>query len=180
MTVYIALIRGINVGGHNRIKMKELKDLLSTNGLEQVTTYIQSGNIVFRSDEKAETVQQLIEQEIQNFYGFSVTVMVRAALEWEQIIHHCPYPANALAEGESVHLALLKAAFTEEKMNALLAYQSGTEVCHIHEKVVYVYLRQSFHKSKLAIQLQKIGNPTTVRNWKTVMKLEMMAQAMQE
>lgn len=70
MTFYIAFLRGINVGGHNKIKMQELRNLLTNMGLDKVNTYIQSGNIVFQSEENAEQLQHQIEQEIRNYFGF--------------------------------------------------------------------------------------------------------------
>ncbi|WP_445492635.1 DUF1697 domain-containing protein [Niallia sp. 03133] len=180
MTVYIALIRGINVGGHHIIKMKDLKTLLINKGLLEVTTYIQSGNILFQSEENAGYIQQLIEDEIKTFYGFSVTVVVRTLSEWEQIIQHCPYPVHSLAEGESVHLALLEKEPSNEAIQHLHAYVNELEACELHGKEIYLFLRRSFHKSKLAIQLQKIGIPTTVRNWKTVAKLELMIREIEK
>ncbi|MFE4896820.1 DUF1697 domain-containing protein [Peribacillus butanolivorans] len=178
MTIYIAFLRGINVGGHNKIKMQELRNLLTNMGLDKVNTYIQSGNIVFQSDENAEQLQHQIEQEIRNYFGFSVTVILRTVTELEQIINNCPYPVNLLLEGESVHLSLLAKEPSKEGINHLLDLKSEMEECYIKGKEVYLYLRQGVRNSKLSSQLQKLGVPATARNWKTIKKLETMVKAM--
>ena len=94
MTIYIALLRGINVGGKNIIKMKDLRGLLEQIGFQSVTTYIQSGNIIFQANERADAVQAKIEQEISNKYGFSVPVIVRTGMEFSDMIRNCPYPRS--------------------------------------------------------------------------------------
>lgn len=174
MTIYVALLRGINVGGHNIIKMQDLKNLLLNSGLENVNTYIQSGNIVFQSDKSAEQLKIQIEQEIKNKYGFSINVILRTASEWERIMKDCPYPADALQDGESVHLTLLGKEISNEGLQHLFEYQSDSEECFINGKEVYLYLRKSFLDSKISNQLSKLGVPMTSRNWKTIKKIESM------
>ena len=179
MTIYIALLRGINVGGHKSIKMQDLRSLLKDLGLDKVNTYIQSGNIVFQSDKNTEQLKNQIEQEIKNVFGFSVTVILRTASEFKEIINHCPYPVNSLLEGESVHLALLEKDLSKEGIDHLLEFfKSEMEECYIMGKEVYLYLHQSFRASKLPIQLQKLGGAVTVHNWKTIKKIEAMVNAM--
>lgn len=178
MTQYIAFLRGINVGGHNIIKMKEFKLLLLNLGLEKVNTYIQSGNVVFQSDKNAEQLQLIIEREINDVYGYSVTVMIRTASEFAEIINNCPYPVDSLAEGESVHLALWEKEPAEERIKQLLDFKRETEECCLTGKEVYLYLRLGVQDSKLAVYLQKLGGSVTMRNWKTIKKLENMVNAM--
>lgn len=105
MTVYIALLRGINVGKNNRIKMVDLKNLLETLGLEKVKTYIQSGNVVFEASDDAVRLSERLEEEISKTFGFPVPVILRTAEQYEQIIHDCPYSMESLKEGESIQLA---------------------------------------------------------------------------
>lgn len=167
MTTYLALLRGINVGGKNIIKMKDLKRLFEDLGFEKVTTYIQSGNCVFQSAEDADVVQARIEEGIEKTYGFSVPVVVRSDKEFLDIIKNCPYPADSLPEGESVHLTLL-----EREPSILRLPKFEDEECHVQGKEIYLYLKKSFKDSKLAVHLHKLGVPATTRNWKTVRKLE--------
>jgi uncharacterized protein (DUF1697 family) len=179
MSIYLALLRGINVGGHNIIKMDDLKNVLTNIGLDHVKTYIQSGNVFFKSEKTAEQLQNQIELEIQENFGLSVPVILRTASEFEQMINDCPYPVNSLSEGESIHVALLAEVPSQEGVKQFLKYKSELEDCHIRGKEVYLFLQISFHKSKLSSQLQKLGVHSTVRNWKTIKKLETMANGIE-
>jgi uncharacterized protein (DUF1697 family) len=172
MTVYIALLRGINVGGHHIIKMQELKGLFEKFGLENVKTYIQSGNVGFQSDKQLDSLQSQIEKKIKNEFGSPVTVILRTASEWEEIIRHCPFSTESLLEGESVHLSLFENQLSQEMVARLEQLNSCTEECFIKSKEAYLYLRKSICHSKLATQLAKIGIPSTSRNWKTIKNLQ--------
>lgn len=176
MTIYIALLRGINVGKHNRIKMADLKSLLETMGLTKVKTYIQSGNVLFEAKDEAEQLSQRLEDEISKTFGFPVPVILRTAEEYEQIIRDCPYSIDSLKEGESIQLAFLAEEPSQVKTDLLRNYESEPDECFIKGKEVYLFLRQSILDSKLAAQLPKLGVPATVRNWKTVIKLSTMVE----
>ncbi|MFD2445410.1 DUF1697 domain-containing protein [Bacillus sp. CGMCC 1.16607] len=176
MTAYIALLRGINVGGHNIIKMADLKNLLEKNGLHHVKTYIQSGNVLFHSEEATEVLNRRLEAEIESVFGFRVPVILRTASEWEQIIASCPFSFDTLLEGESIHVSFLEGVPSQEGLNQLHIFKSDIDEFKIEGKNIYLYFRQSIRKSKLAVHLQKIGVQGTVRNWKTVMKLAAMAE----
>jgi uncharacterized protein (DUF1697 family) len=179
MTIYVALLRGINVGGNKLIKMAELRELFELIGLHNVKTYIQSGNVLFKTDkESPKQLRQRIEQEIHFRFGFPVTVVLRTANKFEQIIKECPYSVDTLLDGESLHVALLSEKPSQEKLDLLLSLKSDKDECHIEDKEIYLYLRQSIRHSKLAIQLQKLGVPATVRNWKTMNKLVSMVNEM--
>jgi uncharacterized protein (DUF1697 family) len=178
MTIYIALFRGINVGGHNIIKMAELKRLFETMGLGNVQTYIQSGNVLFESKKADTALRNQIEHEVEKVFGFAVTVILRSALELEEIIKKCPFSVENLAEGESVHVAFLAKTPSQEGIDLLNSFESKIDEYQLTEKEVYLYFHQSIRNSKLAIQLQKLGVPATVRNWKTTTKLDAMAKEM--
>jgi uncharacterized protein (DUF1697 family) len=178
MMIYVALLRGINVGGHNKVKMADLKRLFETMGFGKVQTYIQSGNVLFESEEGANLVQQRIEQEFSEVFAFSVPVILRTAMELEGIIRDCPFQTDALTEGESLNLAFLSEVPSEDAINHLLTFRSDVEECEIEGKDVYLFLRQSIRNSKLSIHLQKLGVSATIRNWRTINKLATMAKAM--
>ena len=178
MTVYIAFLRGINVGGHKLIKMADLKQLLETMGLTKVQTYIQSGNVLFESEEESDQLRQQIEDHISTRFGFSVPVILRTSTELSRIIENCPFPVETLPEGESVHLSLMAELPTQEGIDLLQKFQGDEDEYQIEGREVYLYLRQSIRNSKLAIQLQKLGVPSTLRNWKTMKKLAALAEAM--
>jgi uncharacterized protein (DUF1697 family) len=177
MTIFIALLRGINVGGHHTIKMAELKNLLETMGLNNVKTYIQSGNVLFESEKDAEQLTLEIEAGITKTFGFPVPVILRTSVEFEQIIKNCPFPSDSLKEGESVQIAFLAGEPSTEGINHLNTFKSERDECKIKGKEVYLFFRQSFRNSKLATQLPKLGVPATVRNWKTVNKLATLLTA---
>ncbi|MFD0826134.1 DUF1697 domain-containing protein [Neobacillus sp. M.A.Huq-85] len=178
--IYIALLRGINVGGHNKIKMADLKKMLEIIGLKKVKTYIQSGNVLFESEEDAKLLTHKIEEGIQAEFGFPVTVVMRCASELDRIIKNCPYSLEDLSEGESVHVAFLAGMPTDEGINYLHNFNKGNDEYHIEGQDVYLFFRQSIRNSKLAAQLPKLGVPATIRNWKTVLKLDSMVKEMEK
>ncbi|MEK8197847.1 MULTISPECIES: DUF1697 domain-containing protein [Lysinibacillus] len=180
MTQYVALLRGINVGGHNKLKMAELREALIPLGLQNIRTYIQSGNILFESSESEVRLQQQIQETIQTAFNISSIVMIRTAEELLAIVNNCPFSpqdiadASATATGESLHVALLPMAPTEENGAKLVAYESEKERCIINGRDVYLLFYDSIRNAKLSQQLPKLEVPATVRNWKTMMKLAAM------
>lgn len=180
MTKYVALLRGINVGGHNKLKMAELRDALQPLGLQNIRTYIQSGNILFESSESEALLQQQIQETIQTTFTITSTVIIRTAEEFRSIVNNCPFSeqdladARATATGESLHVALLSTVPTEESGAKLLQYVSEKERCIIKGRDVYLLFYDSIRNAKLSQQLPKLEVPATVRNWKTMMKLASM------
>lgn len=185
MTIYIALLRGINVGGKNVIRMAELKRVFEAIGLHEVQTYIQSGNVLFKSNEGEEFLRKKIEHEIEAVFGFPVTVVLRTSSELEQLILNCPFSdeevaeAEASSEAECQYVALLTHAPLQEKIVSLNAYRSESDQYRIIGREVYLLFRHSIRNSKLANNLFKLGVPATVRNWKTINKLTGLGKAME-
>lgn len=186
MAIYIALLRGINVGGNNKIKMADLKRALETIGLGRVQTYIQSGNVLFESNEGEEPLRKKIEHEIESVFGLKVAVILRTSAELERIIAKCPFSeqevseAEATAAGECLHVAMLPEAPSQEGIDRLSAYGSEVEEYRIEGREVYLLFRDSIRNSKLAVNLHKLGVSATVRNWNTMSKLASLAKAMGE
>jgi uncharacterized protein (DUF1697 family) len=179
-TTYVALLRGVNVGGHRLIKMPELKGLFEAMGCGHVRTYIQSGNVVFTSaDELLEPLRQRVEREIAARFGFPVTVVLRTAAELERIIADCPFASGALAEGESLYLALLADAPPPEGVARLRAYDGGSDEARIAEREVYLLYRLSMRDTPLtnAFLERMLGVAATTRNWRTMQTLAGMAGA---
>jgi uncharacterized protein (DUF1697 family) len=176
MSIYIALLRGINVGGHNKIKMAELKILLEEMGLHKVKTYIQSGNVLFESEDDALSLRKRLEEGIEERFRFKVPVVLRTSEEWENVIKDCPYAPEELREGESINVAFLGEEPSEEGLERLNSYQNEMDHFQIIGKNVYLFFRHSIRDSKLAANLPKLGVPATVRNWNTVLKLGELAQ----
>lgn len=184
--VYIALLRGINVGGNNKIMMAELKKMLEALGLSQVQTYIQSGNVLFKSEEKEGVLQRKIEVGIEEAFGFPVSVIMRTAEELRSIVVNNPFSEEEMAEAkdrsdkECMYVAMLQDEPTLEGVERLATYQSDHDRYYIEGKEVYLLFDMSVRDSKLANNLHRLGVPVTVRNWKTMNKLVSLAAAMGE
>lgn len=178
ITIYIALFRGINVGGHNIIKMAELRNLFQTIQLKNVKTYIQSGNVVFESEEEEKTLRNRLEQEVEKTFGFPVSIILRTSIQIEKIIQQCPFPVDHLLEGESVHVAFLEEEPTQEAVDRLRQFENDDEQFLLIGKEMYLFFRKSIRDSKLAVQVQRVGVQATVRNWRTTVKLDSMAKEM--
>ncbi|MFJ7734386.1 DUF1697 domain-containing protein [Lysinibacillus sp. NPDC097231] len=182
MTKYIAFLRGINVGGHNKIIMAELRNSLEQLGLQNIRTYIQSGNILFESGESEEILQEKIHDKIKKDFGISSIVVMRTAEELQQIVSQCPFTeqeiveANASSVGECLHVALLPAAPSKDNYDKFLSYANDNERCIVNGRDVYLLFYDSIRNSKLSGNLNKLEIPATVRNWKTLLKLSSMVE----
>ncbi|WP_019230107.1 DUF1697 domain-containing protein [Sedimentibacter sp. B4] len=185
MTVYIALLRGINVGGKNIIKMADLKRVFESIGLCEVKTYIQSGNVLFISSETEEFLCNKIEHEIEAVFSIPVKVILRTSMELEQIISNCPFSkdevteAETLSEVESLYVALLTHNPLKENIECIDVYRSESDKYHIVGRNIYLLFHHSIRNSKLANNLNKLNVPITVRNWKTLSKLSALAKSME-
>lgn len=182
MTVYVALLRGINVGGKNIIKMQDLKKALEAIGLCEVQTYIQSGNVLFKSDKDAETLRQLIEARIEAVFSISAAVILRTSDELEFIFGNCPFSSEEIAQAElaidaeCLYVSLLARAPAQEKLKRLDTYADLNNQYCLIGRDVYLFLKDSIRNSKLANNVQKLDSPSTIRNWKTIGKLVEMAK----
>lgn len=185
MTIYIALLRGINVGGHNKIKMADLRKMLEGMGLARVQTYIQSGNVLFESADSKETLQVQMEQGIQEAFGFPITVILRTSQEIEGIVRHCPFTeetiraAEAASEFESLYVAMLPEAPAPDDVEKLRLHVNDKETFEAIGEEIYLLFKESVRNSKLAAQMAKFGVPMTMRNWKTMNKLVELSRTMQ-
>jgi uncharacterized protein (DUF1697 family) len=179
MTIYIALLRGINVGGKNMVKMADLKSMLEKMGLGRVKTYILSGNVLFESEEGADLLRPRIEEEFRAVFGFSISILLRTAQELKRIIANCPYSQDSLTEGQSIHLTVLADALSPKDLDKLSAGLDNIDEFQVQGREVYFYYRQSIRDSKLAKNLAKLGDSVTSRNWNTILKLSALVEAMQ-
>jgi uncharacterized protein (DUF1697 family) len=170
-TSHIALLRGINVSGKNLIKMAELKEGLTEAGLSDVSTYIQSGNILFKSALDPESSTRLIESTLLKDFDIQVPVMVFARTYLEEIVKHQPFEF----EIEPNKLAI---SFLSNVVDAVLLTELDhlilqDESVEMGDQVLYLYYPNGQGRSKLsgnAIE-RKLGVTSTARNWNTVNKL---------
>lgn len=176
MTLFMAFLRGINVGGNHIVKMAELKRTLEEAGMLRVQTYIQSGNILFESNEASNELEAKFERTLAKAFGFPMPTMIRSAEEMKDIMRRCPYSFAELKERESIHLSLLKREPTGEEVAAIPELDTGRDEYRIDGREIYWFFSQSMLDSKLPKKLQKIG-PATMRNWKTILKMDELAKA---
>ena len=178
MREYIALLRGINVSGHNKIPMAELRQLCAELGWEDVQTYIQSGNLVFRSSSSPTKLEGELETAIQERFGFSIPVIVRSAEDWASYIEHNPFPKAALDEPNWVLLTLSKQPQKEGVKEGLLERaDKGERVAQVGD-ALYIHYPDGVGRSKLTPALldRLVGSPVTARNWRTVLKILELVQ----
>lgn len=168
----IAILRGINVGGKRKILMKDLKIMFQELGFTGVTTYIQSGNVIFDSKADNATLALLIEETIHSKLGFEVPVIVIKSEELEKSITLNPFYSDE-ADISTLHLTFLKEKPEEENIEELQLIDSGSDKFYISDKNVFIYCEGKYHQSKLTNNFfeKKLKVGATTRNWKTVLKL---------
>lgn len=177
MKTYIALFRGINVGGHNKMPMKALATLLEGLGLAHVKTYIQSGNVVFQAPESAAVHWSTeIRAAVEGSFGFSPWVLVMDAADLAKAVKANPYP-HAEADPKTLHLFFLAAAPASPDLDALDRVKSPTESYTLVGKVFYLHAPDGIGKSKLAERAERLlGVEATARNWRTVREVLALAE----
>jgi uncharacterized protein (DUF1697 family) len=175
---WIALFRGINVGGNNVLPMKSLPALLETCGCRGVQTYIQSGNVVFRSAPgDARTLARRIAEAVQASRGFQPRVIVLPRKELDRAIAASPF-SEAEAEPKSVHLFFLSGPPQKSGLARLKALQAKSEAFELKGRVFYLHTPAGFGDSKLAAAIERaLGVDATARNWRTCLKLRELAAA---
>jgi uncharacterized protein (DUF1697 family) len=181
MPVLISMLRGVNLGPHNRIKMAALRALYQSLQLEDARTYVQSGNVVFRTKEK--TVSQLakrIQDAIAQQFGFRPTVILRTPDELRNAI-----AANPFAKRRDLNPAKLLVTFLArepgtEARAGLLALKPDPEELHLIGRELYIYFPNGAGRSKLPWSSldEKLGTSGTARNWNTVTSMLEIAQSM--
>ncbi|WP_152394153.1 DUF1697 domain-containing protein [Paenibacillus guangzhouensis] len=180
MTIYIALLRGINVSGHHVIKMERLRQIFETLPVRHVRTYIQSGNVIFEAEEqRTDALSKQIEETLQEALGYEVRTVVRSAEELAEIIARSPYAANVPAEQEKLYVTFLSALPTEANIAQLMTFQSDVDDFEVLGHEVYIRCRESYGKSVYSNNFleKKLGVAATTRNWATVNKLLALAKA---
>ena len=179
MNRYIALLRGINVGGNNKLPMKELVTVLEGLGLQQVKTYIQSGNVVFQSErEDKATLATEIGAAIGVSHGFTPAILLLESAELQAAMIANPFPEGE-ADPKSLHFFFMDAVPQELDLDGLEALRVDSERFALIDKVFYLHAPDGIGRSKLA---EKFGRGwkvnITARNWRTVCKVMEMAEGL--
>lgn len=178
METIIALLRGINVGGHNKLPMRDLAALLAEMGLVNVQTYIQSGNVVLQTERtNLPELAQEISAAIGKRHGFRPQVMLLRLVDLQTAVTHNPFPA-AQANHKTLHFYFLESVPATPDLAALEALKTDTEQFQLIDKVFYLHVPDGMGRSKLAAKVEKaLGVATTARNWRTVSKMLAMGTA---
>lgn len=176
LTTYVALLRGINVGGKNKLPMTELSAIFVQSGCFNVQTYIQSGNVIFKSA-GAKGLADRVAEVIDMRFGFEAPVVMRTAEEWSVIAKTHPL-AKSHAEPDSLHVAFLAHRPDERRVTALDPTRSPGDSLLVRDREVYLLLPNGVAKSKLtnAYFDSALGTTCTIRNWRTVQAIADMLQ----
>jgi uncharacterized protein (DUF1697 family) len=172
LTVYVSMLRGVNVGGHGRLKMAAVKDAYLAIGLGNVLTLLQSGNVVFTSratDRRA--LAKRIMQEIERRFDLQVEVLIRTLEELRMLVERGP--TSARADPSKLLVMFLSRVPDARAQAALLKEHKGPEMIEIRGPEVYLYYPEGVGRSKLtnAFLENKLDAAGTARNWSTLTKL---------
>lgn len=182
MTVYIGLLRGINVGGHNKVRMAELKTAFESTGLKRVRTYIQSGNVLFESDEDEGTLRSKLEQELLETFAIRTPIVLRASVELKQMIENCPFSENVRRDAatppevKTFYVCMLTDPPGHEGLERLSGFRNERDEIVVRDRDIYLLLRDGVRSSQLANHIDELGIASTVRNWETMNKLYDLAR----
>jgi uncharacterized protein (DUF1697 family) len=173
MPRYVALLRSVNVAGHGRLAMDELRASFDALGYTGVTTYIQTGNVLFTTRSKNEaTIAAAIEQRLADDFGDAPAVLVRSVAELERIGASSPY-AKAGANSGRHHVTFLATAPSKAALDAFQLPKSGRDELVVDGKEVYVHTPDGYANTKYTGTFleRRLGVVSTTRNWNTVTKL---------
>jgi len=173
----VALLRGINVGGKNSLPMKDLTEIFAGCGCESVRTYIQSGNVVFSSTPRcaAQVAEQVCER-IGKKFGFRCPLVIRGADELGKIVKRNPFPDAA--DAGTLHVAFLADAPDPTRVDALDPKRSPGDSFLVRGGEIYLHLPNGVGRTKITNDYldRTLATTSTLRNWRTVMKLLDMAR----
>ena len=183
MTVYIALLRAVNVAGHNRVSMAELKILFERLRFHEVQTLLQTGNLVFRAEtQKTPALERLLEDEATKRLGLETEFFVRTAAEWRSMIDANPFPAEARLDPGHLLAVSLKGAPDREQVTSLRGAITGREIVQVRGRTAYIVYPDGAGRSRLTPALieRHLATTGTGRNWNTVVKLGALARGKEE
>ena len=180
MTLHVALLRAVNVVGHNQVAMADLRRLLTKLGFGDVQSVLQSGNLVFRSGGTAgEPLERLLEAEARKQLDLETNFLVRSAAEWDDAVAQNPFRGEAKRDPAHLVAMFLKEAPSGTAVKALQAAIVGREVVRAGGKQLYITYPDGQGRSKLtnAVIEKHLGTRGTARNWNTVLRLAALVRA---
>jgi uncharacterized protein (DUF1697 family) len=177
MPTYIALLRGINVGGKNILKMERLRELCKKLGFRNVQTYLQSGNVVFEADAPTNTCRQALEKKLAGQTTLPVSVVVRTATDLKRVLERNPFLGVKGVDRTRLAVAFLSAAPSKDALKKLGAMDFGPDRFSAAGKHIFLHCPTGFARTKLSNNtLERVLSVrATTRNWNTVVTLHEMA-----
>lgn len=173
MPVIISMLRGINLGPNNRIRMEALREVYTAEGMQSVQTFIQSGNVVFKT--AARDMGRLsgrLEKAFEARFGFRSATILRTLPELEHVISDNPFAGRDGIEPSKLLVVFLRAELAKDSRNAIQGVSCGPEEVHVHEREIFIYFPEGMGRSRLFGSVDRtLGGPATARNWNTVTKL---------
>jgi uncharacterized protein (DUF1697 family) len=179
MPVYVALLRGINIGSHKRIKMDDLLKSFEGLGFEQVKTYIQSGNVVFKTGKTSSpALGKKIEERIVSDFGFSASAIVRTSDDLGKTVTDNPLLKQRGIDLEKLHVTFLADVPPASGLKKLAEFTVAPDQSRCVGKEIFLYLPNGFSASSLwKVPWEKaLAVVTTTRNWKTVNAIHQICQ----
>jgi uncharacterized protein (DUF1697 family) len=180
MKKYVALLRAVNLGPHNKIAMSDLRELCLALGCSEPRTLLQSGNVVFGSaSSSAAALERKLEAEAARRLKLETEFFVRSAAEWAALIAANPFASEAKSDPSHLLALVLKSAPDRARVAALQAAIKGREVVKAQGTTLYAVYPDGIGRSRLTNALieRHLGTPSTGRNWNTVLKLAALAGA---
>ena len=175
---YVALLRGVNVGGKNKLPMADLRAIFAEAGCAAVKTYIQSGNVVFEAAQSlAERVPETVTLAVQQQFGFESAVVIRSGEELRQVTASSPFDTSG--DPRMLHVAFLGEAPCEETVSRLDPERSPPDAFAVRGRHVYLHYPNGVAGSRLTNEYltAQLQTASTMRNWRTVLTLMEMVDA---
>jgi len=173
MATYVALLRGINVSGANKIRMESLKTTFENLGFRAVTTYIQSGNVVFDADGSPDDLSLRAHRAISAAYGYDVEVIVKTREELEAVRSGNPFLQRSEVDLKKLHVTFLAGDPADLSSIEAPSGGSGKDEYVITGREIYLHCPDGYGRSKIANGFweRKLALPATTRNWNSIGKL---------
>ncbi|WP_194851229.1 DUF1697 domain-containing protein [Nonlabens antarcticus] len=173
MIRFVGLLRGVNVGGHNKLPMASLRDALDKTSFQSITTYIQTGNIVFSSKLEEAECEQIISEVLKSDFDLEAPVIVREQSYFETVLKANPFKTRTIDNSKSMSFGFLSEIPAQDKITVVEQMSSDLETFKIVDDVLYFYCGISLADTKFTNTWfeKKLGVISTMRNYNTTLKL---------
>ncbi len=179
MAVVIAMLRAVNVGGHNKIKMEALRTLCKSLKLRDACTYVQSGNVIFKTDERnLALLAQRLQKAIERDFGFRPEVILRTSAELNDVIARNPFASSRDIEPSKLLVTFLARDPAPEARDKVLNIKSDPEELRMDGREIYIYFPNGMARPKMSWPMieRMLKTPGTGRNWNSVTKILEIAE----